>query len=83
MGHRGTQEPCAICGEETAAGSAFYSDRRATELPNGEAAWICPSCAQRRVRSGRGSPVTEDEAQRLTDNLSAGVMGWPSYGGGG
>lgn len=37
-GHEPPTEPCASCGEETAVGSVFFSDRHAVELADGRPA---------------------------------------------
>lgn len=48
------QEPCLMCGEETAVGSVFFSDRHAAELPDGTAGFICSECVARvRARAHR------------------------------
>ena len=36
------EEPCLKCGEETAIGSVFYSDRREVQLKDGAAATCAP-----------------------------------------
>jgi hypothetical protein len=38
------EEPCLACGEETAIGSVFFSDRHAGELPDGSRAFLCSEC---------------------------------------
>lgn len=40
-------EPCLECGEETAVGSYFFSDRDEVELPNGTRGYLCSECANR------------------------------------
>ena len=37
-------EPCLVCGEETAIGSVFFSDRRDAELPDGKRGYLCSEC---------------------------------------
>jgi len=34
-------EPCVACGEETAVGSVFYSDRHDARLPDGTPGYLC------------------------------------------
>jgi hypothetical protein len=43
-------EPCLICGEETAVGSVFYSDRSDARLPDGTPGYLCSECV-RNLRS--------------------------------
>lgn len=45
-------EPCLECGEETAVGSYFFSDRDNVELPNGTRGYVCSECANR-IRSAK------------------------------
>jgi hypothetical protein len=45
-----------VCGEETATGAVFYSDRRAIDDPNGHPAYLCALCDERvrtSLRRGR------------------------------
>jgi hypothetical protein len=55
------REACAGCGEETAAGSAFYSDRREIDRQDGTHAFLCALCDQRVAASRRGTRMTDDE----------------------
>ena len=57
-------EACAGCGEETAIGSTFYSDRRQIDLKDGSHAFICSGCDRRIAASRHGSRMTEDEPRR-------------------
>jgi hypothetical protein len=41
------QEPCVGCGEETAIGSIFFSDRREGKTPDGRPAFLCSECQNR------------------------------------
>jgi hypothetical protein len=38
------EEPCLRCGEETAIGSVFFSDRREGRAPNGPRVFLCSEC---------------------------------------
>ena len=63
-------EPCARCGEETAAGSALFSARRRVELSGGEGrAYFCGSCDRELVASG-GQRMTDDEVRRAVEGGS-------------
>lgn len=52
-------EPCLICGEETAVGSVFFSDRREAVLPDGTRGFLCSECIRRLRAKGR-SEVSEE-----------------------
>jgi hypothetical protein len=41
------EEPCVGCGEETAIGSIFFSDRREGRTPHGRPAFLCSECQKR------------------------------------
>ena len=41
------EEPCIGCGEETAIGSVFFSDRKVVQDPDGTRAYLCSSCVAR------------------------------------
>jgi hypothetical protein len=72
-------EACAGCGEETAIGSPFYSDRRQIDLKDGSHAFICTGCDQRIAASRRGSRMTEDELrQAIKMGSIAMIAAWPS-----
>ena len=43
-------EPCLGCGEETAIGGVFFSDRKVIEDPDGTRSYLCSSCVAR-IRS--------------------------------
>jgi len=54
------EEPCLSCGEETAVGSVFFSDRSAAKLPDGTRGYLCSECV-RRIRAAGHIQVTGDE----------------------
>jgi hypothetical protein len=62
------KEQCLGCGEETALGSVFYSDRTTIEQANGERAYLCSLCDSRIRSSRRGRPMTDEEARQLVTN---------------
>jgi CRISPR/Cas system-associated protein Cas10 (large subunit of type III CRISPR-Cas system) len=41
------EEPCVSCGEETAIGSVFFSDRREATAPDGSRYFVCSECLKR------------------------------------
>ena len=65
-------EPCLSCGEETAMGSVFYSDRLEAELKDGTRGYLCSECA-RRIRSAgqRQGPTDAELAQQA--QIAAGI----------
>ena len=40
-------EPCLSCGEETAIGSCFFSDRHRVDLEAGAIRYLCAECVKR------------------------------------
>jgi hypothetical protein len=64
-------EPCTICGEETAVGSALYWDRHVRRQPDGMVVYRCEECEE------RTQAVQEDPApEQTSDNwLVAAVTG--------
>lgn len=53
------EEPCLVCGEETAAGSVFFSDRREAQLQDGTRGFLCSLCV-RRLRKKHGNDIPSD-----------------------
>jgi CRISPR/Cas system-associated protein Cas10 (large subunit of type III CRISPR-Cas system) len=53
-------EPCLSCGEETAVGSFFYSDRHEAQLPDGTRGFLCSECVKR-VRAHGHEEARTDE----------------------
>jgi hypothetical protein len=68
------QEPCLSCGEETAVGSVFYSDRNAAQLPDGTPGFLCSGCV-RRIRA-RGHPVEPTAARGVERSVIVLAQGW-------
>jgi DNA-directed RNA polymerase subunit RPC12/RpoP len=54
------QEPCLRCGEETAIGSVFFSDRREAELPDGTRGYLCSECV-RELRRHHGDAFSASQ----------------------
>ena len=72
-------EGCAGCGEETAIGSAFYSNRRQIDLEDGSPAFVCADCDGRIAASRRGSRTTEGELRQAIKMGSISMIAaWPS-----
>jgi hypothetical protein len=69
-----TDEACAGCGEETAIGSVFYSDRRLIEPKPGRTAFLCTLCDQRIASSGHGTQLTDEELRQALERGSIAMM---------
>jgi hypothetical protein len=67
-------EACAGCGEDTAVGSVFYSDRRAIELKPGSPAFLCTLCDQRIESSRHGTRLTDEELHTALERGSIAMM---------
>lgn len=61
-------EPCLGCGEETAVGSVFYSDRLAMDGSDGHRGYLCSACIARVRAAKGGEPVTEHDLEVIADN---------------
>ena len=71
-----SKEPCLACGEETAVGSVFFSDRLAVPLDAGATAFLCSLCGAR-VRSSRsGRRMTDEQVRNSVANGSAAGLMW-------
>jgi hypothetical protein len=57
-------EPCVSCGEDTSAGSPFFSDRL-VDRTNGEARFMCSLCVQLARGSREFHPMTDEERVKL------------------
>ncbi len=71
-------EPCAGCGEETAVGSIFFSDRRTIEHPDGSSIFLCTLCDQRIAAARHGQTLDDEDLRRLTDRGAVSAMVWGS-----
>ena len=68
-------EPCLGCGEETAVGSVFFSDRRIVERADGRM-YLCSLCDAAVRLSRRGRRLTDEEVRNLVENGSAIGTAW-------
>ena len=69
-------EPCLRCGEETAVGSVFFSDRSTIDLGAGQLAFLCSLCDSRLRASRKGQPLTDEQVRNLVKNGTAIALGW-------
>lgn len=80
--HRGSQtaletppstavEPCFGCGEETAIGSVFFSDRRAIARSDGSSAYLCSECQVKAHHARKGAPLSEADLRTIADTAKA------------
>jgi hypothetical protein len=72
------QEPCASCGEGTAVGSVFFSDRLTLRRQGHPDAFLCGLCNARIRSSYRKPQLTAEELDALTRNASALDLVWLS-----
>ena len=78
------EEPCLACGQETAIGSTFFSDRRETAISDGTRVYMCSDCQAMAHRARKGQPMTDEELRTIAKNglvTGAGFLG--GHGGGG
>jgi hypothetical protein len=61
-------EPCLGCGEETAPGSVFYSDRREIDRDDGMRVFLCFDCRSAAHRARKGVPLTEEDLRTIANN---------------
>ena len=67
------KEPCGVCGEETAVGSVFFSDRRTVDRGDGAVNYLCSLCEARLAAAHHRELLTEEEIRRIANNWSAAV----------
>lgn len=53
------EEPCVSCGEETAIGSVFFSDRHEGAMPEGGRFFVCSEC-RKHIRAQAGGVDMSD-----------------------
>lgn len=64
-------EPCVSCGEETASGSAFYSDRREAKTPEGAPYFVCSECLKRVHHGDHYVDLDDPDLYRALTSLGA------------
>jgi len=75
-GRQPPSEPCLNCGEETAVGSVFFSERSTIDLGDGRLAFLCSLCDSGIRASRKGEPLTDEEVRNLVKNGTAVALGW-------
>jgi len=73
QGHR---EPCAGCGEETAAGSVLFSSRRVVAAGADGSHYVCSLCDELAARQRAGRRLSDDELRALIDNGAMAMTMW-------
>ena len=73
-------EPCAGCGEETAVGSVFFSDRHTIRHDDGRQTFLCTLCDARIRSSRRGRRLTDAEVRTIVENDTLAAFAWTSGG---
>ena len=69
------KEPCVSCGEETAVGSVFYSDRFAVHDEADEPAWLCSLCLSK-LRAVKGNRLTKEQVRNFIQNGTMAGIAW-------
>jgi hypothetical protein len=69
-------EPCLGCGEETAVGSVFFSDRHTIEHTDGQRTYLCTLCDSPIRSSRKGRRLTDKEVRNIVENGSIVALGW-------
>jgi hypothetical protein len=74
------REPCASCGEETAVGSVFFSDRLKIPRQGRPDAFLCGLC-EARIRASPKRPrmTGEDAASIARVGSAAAITYWSRY----
>jgi hypothetical protein len=73
------QEPCASCGEETAVGSVFFSDRLNIPRDGRPDAFLCGLCDAQIRASHKPTRMTGEDVAAFTRNASAAAITWWSH----
>jgi len=73
-----TQEPCVSCGEETAAGSVFFSDRLEIPRDGQPDGFLCSACNARIRAAHKPQQWTDADVATFVRNASAADITWSS-----
>jgi len=73
------QQPCASCGEETAVGSIFFSDRLRIPRHGRADAFLCGLCDAQLRASHKRVQWTDEDVAAFTRNSSAAAITWWSH----
>ncbi len=65
------EEPCVSCGEETAIGSVFFSDRREALSPEGTRYFVCSECLKRVTHGDHYVDLDDPDLYRALTSLGA------------
>ena len=76
------EEPCVGCGEETVAGSVFFSDRRAIDRSDGVRVYLCSDCQSKAHRARKGEPLSDEALRTIAENGMMVGVGFLGGGGG-
>jgi hypothetical protein len=70
------QEPCLSCGEETAIGSIYFSDRHEATGPDGQKVFLCSDCLARWRSRATGESMSDRHVlQAILAGVQMGGMG--------
>jgi hypothetical protein len=70
------REPCARCGEETAVGSVFFSDRLQIRRQDRPDAFLCRLCNAQIRASHKPVRWRDEDVAAFTRNASAAAINW-------
>ncbi len=70
------------CGEETAAGSSMFSDRRQIERHDVSNVYLCSLCDERLASAHRRTRLSDDQLRRLIEAGSLAMTAAPGAGSG-
>jgi hypothetical protein len=76
------EEACMGCGQETAIGSVFFSDRREVHVADGTRVFLCSECQSKAHLARKGKPLTDDDLRTIAGNGSMIGVGFLGGGGG-
>jgi len=72
------REPCAGCGEETAVGSIFFSDRLTIPRQGRSPDFVCTLCESRIRAAHAPQQMSREDVAMFVRNASAADIAWAS-----
>ena len=72
------EQPCAICGQETATGSQLHPERRSIADLDGRVWFVCADCDETARASRGGERLSDDELRNFVRSASLAGIAWGS-----
>jgi hypothetical protein len=72
----GAQEPCVICGHETAIGSRLHPTRRSFSDVDGRDIFLCADCEEAARATRGGESLSDDDLRTFVRNASLAGVAW-------